>query len=573
MQRAKVKIQLILFVLSFFSAVLPVEAGTTERQLKDLPIGAVIYDPDSIWEYRTENDHESENNPIEWIIIAKNHYTTDPDVDSVTLITKEVIAKYPFDKIGADKSINWGNSRQIRPWLNGNFLNHLSQEFKENILTTIVPNIDWETNASYTTYDKVFIPSHTEIGFKGYHSVGADWKFFSDEKSNRVAKLAGNEQSYWTRSPVTGGSVALFYVTDIGGAGIVPGMFMHRDDGVRPVINMRADSLVQCVDEGDLSDFSQKQPKQLSQQSVPSNWAVADIEAAKEYGIITDKILSDYQKPITREEFCELAIKLFQAFSDREVIPAPEHTFKDTNNPDVLKAYYLGIVGGVGEGLFTPQSYVNREQISVMLYNTIKAIRPNLEAPSDLPPKFGDSAEISSWAIDSVKDITARGIIGGVEGNRFNPKGTVTREQTIVQFKRIYEQLQQENNSKQIYESSVKEFYLDQEGPIFLSVGEAKQISATVMGTNLSFDEEYPRWGISNISIATITGSVLSGYTNTFAGITERYIVTADKEVYVNAISPGQVTLSITIGPYPDANHPDKENRSQTKKITVIVRE
>lgn len=120
-------------------------------------------------------------------------------------------------------------------------------------------------------------------------------------------------------------------------------------------------------------------------------------------------------------------------------------------------------------------------------------------------------------------------------------------------------------------QSAVKDFYLDQEGPIYLSVGETKKVAAVITGEGLSFEEKYPRWGTGDISIANVSGTVISGYTNTLAGVTERFIVTADQAVYVKGISPGEVTLSATIGPYPDINHPQEINRSQTRKISVIV--
>ncbi len=114
--------------------------------------------------------------------------------------------------------------------------------------------------------------------------------------------------------------------------------------------------------------------------------------------------------------------------------------------------------------------------------------------------------------------------------------------------------------------SAVKEFYINQTGPIYLMVGESKQISATVVGEGLTFEQEYPRWGTSNMSIANITGEVVSGYTNTWGSETQRFIVTADKAVYVKGLTPGQITLSASIGPYGG-------NQSQTRDITVIVKE
>ena len=99
--------------------------------------------------------------------------------------------------------------------------------------------------------------------------------------------------------------------------------------------------------------------------------------------------------------------------------------------------------------------------------------------------------------------------------------------------------------------------------------GESKRISAIVWGEGLSYEEEYPRWGTSNISIANISGEVVSGYTNTWGGETQRFIVTADKAVIIKGLSPGRITLSASIGPYRRAvtDQTDNSNRQRLKKF------
>ena len=43
-----------------------------------------------------------------------------------------------------------------------------------------------------------------------------------------------------------------------------------------------------------------------------STWAVAELDKVAEYGFITDNIKDKMNGPITREEFCEVAIKLYE---------------------------------------------------------------------------------------------------------------------------------------------------------------------------------------------------------------------------------------------------------------------
>ncbi len=173
----------------------------------------------------------------------------------------------------------------------------------------------------------------------------------------------------------------------------------------------------------------------------PSSWAIAEIEAAKSYALTTDKVLSNYQASITREEFCELAVKLFEVLSGKQAQAAPSHSFIDTSNPEILKAFNLGIVSGVGEGRFAPHSQVTREQIAVMVHRTMTVAKPDMSVPSTPAPYFSDASQIASWAKEAVEDMSSRGIIGGVGENNFAPQGDATREQGIALVKRVYELL------------------------------------------------------------------------------------------------------------------------------------
>lgn len=171
----------------------------------------------------------------------------------------------------------------------------------------------------------------------------------------------------------------------------------------------------------------------------PSTWAIEEIEKAKEYDLVTPKLLSNYTQNITREEFCELIVKLYETLSNTRAIPAHPNPFNDTNNSEILKAYKLGIVDGVGNGKFAPNQKINRETMYVMLYRAVKTAIPNLSTSTSNELIFNDKNEISSWALESIKYMNALGIINGVGNNNLNPKGLVTREQALVLTKRIYE--------------------------------------------------------------------------------------------------------------------------------------
>jgi hypothetical protein len=176
-----------------------------------------------------------------------------------------------------------------------------------------------------------------------------------------------------------------------------------------------------------------------SVESVPSLWAKPEIEKAEVYQLVTERILDKFQNPITREEFSELAVRLYEALSGESVIVPMSSTFIDTSNPEVLKANVLGIVYGVSADRFSPNTPISRQEIAVMFYRTVKAFDENLVDVEPYDLTFTDREEIAEWAEEAVGFMHNEGILGGVGNNRVAPLGTATREQAIALVTRIFE--------------------------------------------------------------------------------------------------------------------------------------
>ena len=54
-------------------------------------------------------------------------------------------------------------------------------------------------------------------------------------------------------------------------------------------------------------------------------------------------------------------------------------------------------------------------------------------------PTFADNAAIASWAFDAVGQMQASGVMGGVGNNTFAPQVSYSREQSILTMLRLYE--------------------------------------------------------------------------------------------------------------------------------------
>lgn len=185
-----------------------------------------------------------------------------------------------------------------------------------------------------------------------------------------------------------------------------------------------------------------------------SDWATAELDKAVKYGLITPSIKDKMGEPITREEFAELAVLLYQKTTEITAQPESPNPFTDTNNLEVLKAYKLGIVTGVGNNKFDPKALTNREQVATMLSRAIRVMVPDADFSVEGAPSFSDEIHISSWALEHVKYMSKIGVIKGADG-KFMPKAvttaeaasgyaTTTCEQATLMAVRIYEKFKAE---------------------------------------------------------------------------------------------------------------------------------
>jgi len=172
----------------------------------------------------------------------------------------------------------------------------------------------------------------------------------------------------------------------------------------------------------------------------PSPWAVEQVNAAIAANLVPSHLQSNYIQPITRAEFCALAIALYESL--RGEITG-RTAFTDTNDINVQKAAYIGIVSGMENNRFNPGGTLTREQAAVILSRLLGLFDI---AVQELFPDFYDMNEVSYWAVNAVANVEQAGIMSGVGNNRFAPQQPYTREQSMVTIMRMFELLNNENN-------------------------------------------------------------------------------------------------------------------------------
>ena len=147
------------------------------------------------------------------------------------------------------------------------------------------------------------------------------------------------------------------------------------------------------------------------------------------YKLAENKIINGYGdntfKPngnITRAELTKIAVtaKNLSLLEKRD-------QFSDSpvtawHNPYLITAFDAGIISGYPDGSFGPEKNITREDLCVVLAN---AFFKDIESDTNLI--FEDTADISGYALSSVKKIYDKGIVQGRGGNMFAPKENATR--------------------------------------------------------------------------------------------------------------------------------------------------
>lgn len=118
-----------------------------------------------------------------------------------------------------------------------------------------------------------------------------------------------------------------------------------------------------------------------------------------------------------------MAISMFAsaAFTDAASI-SPDHA------DDVAMLVELGVLGGYEDGSFKPQNTITRAEFSKMAY-TVKYGKDDagkLFAGSTSIFKDVEGNADVAWAKGYINYCSNQGIVGGVGGNMFNPKGNIT---------------------------------------------------------------------------------------------------------------------------------------------------
>lgn len=167
-----------------------------------------------------------------------------------------------------------------------------------------------------------------------------------------------------------------------------------------------------------------------------SEWAVSELDLAVDLKLIPESIRHDMKKVITREEFCEVVMRLYELQTGKTVDYSGQ-SIKDSTNTEVLKAAKLGIVQGNEKGNFLPKDPITRQEISIMLRRTLEVFYPDMDFGYVEISNYADE-DIAVWAYDDMQYMIHKEILKGDLNGKVNPWGHTTREEAVVVALRLF---------------------------------------------------------------------------------------------------------------------------------------
>ena len=165
-------------------------------------------------------------------------------------------------------------------------------------------------------------------------------------------------------------------------------------------------------------------------------WAYADIVRLASAGMVSGVDARHFQpeRPIDRAEFAALLTRVLSL-----PWPATAPAFHDVDASDwfydpVVRAASSGLMVGVGPNAFGPFLHFTRQEAAVV------SARATGELPLKADPAsvvFSDFSLVASWALSSVHEAAAKGIVAGFPDGSFRPTDSLSRAQAAALLGRL----------------------------------------------------------------------------------------------------------------------------------------
>ena len=171
---------------------------------------------------------------------------------------------------------------------------------------------------------------------------------------------------------------------------------------------------------------------------VSGNWAYDDIKWAVENGLMNGISATTFAPDMTLTR--GMLVTILGRYDGADITSFKTiNTFGDVKTSDyyhdyVEWAYDYNIVEGTGNGNFSPDSNISRQDLATIIDRYLEG---KITVNTSLTNLFADDGQIASYAKTAVYNLRNLGIIDGMGNNQFQPKGTATRAQVAKIFRAV----------------------------------------------------------------------------------------------------------------------------------------
>ena len=169
----------------------------------------------------------------------------------------------------------------------------------------------------------------------------------------------------------------------------------------------------------------------------PNAWYKDAVQYAYAGGLMTGVSANEFapEATTTRAMIVSMLARL------ESVESAESAGFSDVSDSDwyataVNWAAASGITSGTGDGNFSPNTAITREQLAAILMNYAQYKGQDVSARATLDT-YSDATAISSWANDVMSWAVAEGLLTGVTADTLQPQGAATRAQVAAILQRF----------------------------------------------------------------------------------------------------------------------------------------
>lgn len=169
-------------------------------------------------------------------------------------------------------------------------------------------------------------------------------------------------------------------------------------------------------------------------------WASEDesIATVDEFGTVTAVAVGETKITVTTDDGAKTASCVVTVKTHEELCPSKNYTDLDVEawyHEGVDFVIANGIMQGIEEGKFSPETNITRAQLAQILYNMTE--EKEYTTDKTFPDvKQVDESNQSVWYYDAVMWAASKGIVTGYEDGTFQPDREVSRQEMVTMLKR-----------------------------------------------------------------------------------------------------------------------------------------